>query len=106
MAVQLLDETTLYGQALLVAAATENGHVICMMPGETIHALRVYSDIISREIQLERRNVVEKLAPFLIAKLSQVAAGATPELLPWEVDDRRVSDDRTRNVGAGNPIRG
>jgi hypothetical protein len=41
-----------------------------------------FSDIIGREIQLERRNIVEKLASFLIAKLSQVAAGATPELLP------------------------
>src|ERR1700730_3803656 len=101
MAVQLLDEITWDGQALLVVAATENGHVICRVPRETIHALRIYSDIIGREIQLERRNIVEKLAPFLIAKLSQVAAGATPELLPWEVDVRRVSDDRTRNVGAG-----
>jgi hypothetical protein len=87
MAAQLLDEITWDGQALLVVAATENGNVICRVPRETIHALRIYSDIIGREIQLERRKIVEKLAPFLIAKLSQVAAGATPELLPWEVDD-------------------
>jgi hypothetical protein len=100
VAAQLLDEITWDGQALLVAAATENGHVICRVPRETIHALRVYSDLIGREIQLERRNIVEKLALFLIAKLSQVAAGATPELLLWEVEDRKVSDDRTRNVGA------
>jgi hypothetical protein len=101
MAAQLLDETTWDGQALLVAAATENGPVICRVPRETIHALRIYSDIIGREIRLEQRDIVKKLAPFLVAKLSQVAAGATPELLPWEVDDPRVSDDRTRNVGAG-----
>lgn len=87
MAAQRLDEITWDGQALLVAAATENGHVICRVTGETIHALRIYSDIIGREIQLERRNIVDKLAPFLIAKLSQVAADATPELLPWDVDD-------------------
>ena len=77
MAAQLLDEITWDGQALLVAAATENGHMICRMPRETIHALRIYR----REIQLEWRNIGEKLAPFLIAKLSQVAAGATPDLL-------------------------
>jgi hypothetical protein len=86
MAAQLLDEINWDGQALLVAAATENGHVICRVPRETIHALRVYSDIIGREIQLERRNIVEKLTPFLIAKLSKVAVGEALELMPWEVD--------------------
>jgi hypothetical protein len=63
VAAQLLDEITWDGQALLVAAATENGRVTCRVPRETIHALRIYSDIIGREIQLERRNIVEKLAP-------------------------------------------
>jgi hypothetical protein len=87
MAVQLLDEITWDGQALLVAAATDNGQVTCRVPRETIHALRIYSDIIGREIQGERRKIVERLAPFLIAKLSQAAAGETPELLPSEVRD-------------------
>ena len=87
MAAQLLDEITWDGQALLVAAATDNGQVTCRVPRETIHALRIYSDIISREIELERRKIVEKLAPFLIAKLSRSAAGETPELLPSEVRD-------------------
>jgi hypothetical protein len=82
VATQLLDEITWDGQALLVAAATESGHMICRVPRETIRALRIYSDIIRREIQLEWRNIGEKLAPFLTAKLSQVAAGATPDLLP------------------------
>jgi hypothetical protein len=85
MIAQLLDEITWDGQALLVAAAIENGQVICRVPREMIHALGIYSDIIGREIQLERRNILEKLAPFLIAELSQDAAGATPELLPWDV---------------------
>jgi hypothetical protein len=87
MAVQLLDEITWDGQALLVAAATDNGQVTCRVPRETIHVLRIYSDIIGREIQGERRKIVERLAPFLIAKLSQATAGETPELLPSEVRD-------------------
>jgi hypothetical protein len=87
MVTQLLDEITWDGQALSVVAATENGPMICRVPRETIHALRIYSDIIGREIQSERRNIVAKLAPFLIAKLSQAGVGETPELLPWEVDD-------------------
>lgn len=87
MAARLLDEVTWDGQALLVAAATENGRVICRVPRETIHALRIYSDIVGREIQLERQNIVARLAPFLIAKLSLAGAGETPELLPSEVGD-------------------
>jgi hypothetical protein len=87
MAAQLLDDIIWDGQALLVAASTENGHVTCRVPRETIHALRMYADAISREIQTERHSIVEKLAPFLIAKLSQAAAGEAPELLPCDVDD-------------------
>ena len=87
MATQLLDEVTWDGHALLVPASTENGYVICRVPRETIHTLRMYADVISREIQLERHHIVEKLAPFLIAKLSQTAAGETPELLPCDVND-------------------
>jgi hypothetical protein len=87
MEVQLLDEITWDGQALRVAAATENGQVICRVPRETIHALRLYSDIISREIQLERRKIVERLVPFLIAKVSQAQADEVLELLPSEVHD-------------------
>jgi hypothetical protein len=63
MAAQLLDEITCDGQAFLVAAATEYGHMIRRVPRETIHALGIYSDLNGREIRLERRNIVEKFAP-------------------------------------------
>lgn len=86
MATQLLDEIVWNGQALLVPATTESGRVICRVPRETIHKLRPYSDAIGREIQLERHDIVERLAPFLMAKLSQAAAGEILELFPWEVD--------------------
>jgi hypothetical protein len=87
MAAQLLlDEIVWDGQAIEVAAATENGRVICRVPRETIHKLGPYSDAIGREINLERQNIVERLAPFLIAKLSQAASDETLELFPWEVD--------------------
>ena len=64
MAVQQLDEITWHGRALLVAVATDNGHVICKVPCETIRVLRTNFDTIGREILFERRNIVEKLAPF------------------------------------------
>jgi hypothetical protein len=75
------------GQALLTTGVTENGPVTCRVPRQTIHKLRLYSDAIGREIQLERQKIVEKLAPFLIAKLSQTAVGEALELLPWELED-------------------
>jgi hypothetical protein len=49
--------------------------------------MRLYSDIIGREIQLERRKIVERLAPFLIAKVSRAQADGELELLPSEVHD-------------------
>lgn len=61
--------------------------MICRVPRETIHTLRICSDVVGRELQLERRSVVEKFAPLLTAKLSQVAPGAMPKLLPRDVDD-------------------
>lgn len=80
MSAQLLDELMRNGQALLAPATTENGRVICRVPRETTHKLRPYSDAIGPEIQLERHNIAERLAPFLMTKLSRAAAGETLEL--------------------------
>jgi hypothetical protein len=92
MAAQLLDEIVWNGQILLVPATTENGRAICRVPRETIHKLRPYSDAIGREIHLERHNIVERLARFLMAKLSQVAAGETLEL--FSVGGRSLTGGR------------
>jgi hypothetical protein len=47
----------------------------------------LYSDAIGREISLERQSIVEKLAPFLVTKLSRASDGEVVELFPWEVED-------------------
>ena len=47
----------------------------------------MHFDIIGREIQLERRKIVESLAPSLIAKVSRAAAGEASELLASDVAD-------------------
>jgi hypothetical protein len=75
------------GQALYFEAATEIGRVTCRVPRDTVHVIRLYSDAIGREIYLERHRIVQKLAPFLRAKLSFVEAGETIELLPSDVKD-------------------
>jgi hypothetical protein len=94
MAAQLLDEIVRNGQALPVSAATENGCVICRVPRKATHKLRPYSGAIGRETQLERHNVVEKLAPFLMVKLSRAAAGETLEL--FSVGGRSLTGGRHR----------
>ena len=81
------DEVTWDGQALVVLATTESGQVVCRVPRNTIHMLRLYSDAIGREIHLERQRIAEKLAPFLAAKLSRATNGESVELFPWEVRD-------------------
>ena len=81
------DEVTWDGQALVVLATTESGQVVCRVPRNTIHMLRLYSDAIGREIHLERQRIADKLAPFLAAKLSRATNGESVELFPWEVRD-------------------
>jgi len=57
------------------------------VPRDTVQVIRLYSDAIGREIYLERHRIIQKLAPFLQAKLALAEAGQTIELLPWEVED-------------------
>jgi hypothetical protein len=83
----LFDQVTWDGRALLVPATTASGEIVCKVPRNTIHKLRLYSDVIGREIHLERQRIAKKLAPFLVAKLSQVTDVEAVELLPSEVGD-------------------
>lgn len=83
----VVDQVTWDGQAPLVPATTDSGQVVCKVPRNTIHMLRLYSDAIGREIHLERHRIAEKLAPFLTAKLSQAPNVEAVELFPWEVRD-------------------
>jgi hypothetical protein len=87
MVAKFSDEINWDGQALYVEAATGIGRVTCKVPRDTVHVVRLYSDAIGREIYLDRHRIVEKLAPFLQAKLSFAKAGEVIELLPCDVED-------------------
>jgi hypothetical protein len=52
----------------------------------------IYGDAIGREIYLERHRIVQKLAPFLQAKLSFAEAGQVTELLPCDVEGGRLCE--------------
>lgn len=87
MATEFSNQIDWDGNSLYVEAATDAGRVICKVPRDTVHALRLYSDAIGREIYLERHRILEKLAPFLRARLARAEPGQTIELLPVEVVD-------------------
>jgi hypothetical protein len=67
MAARLPHEITRDGQVLLVTESRR-----CELSNATRDDpyAAPYSDAISREIQFERQTIIEKLAPFLIAKVS------------------------------------
>ena len=75
------------GYALYVEATTNSGPVTCKVPRDTVHVIRLYSDAIGREIHQDRKQILDKLAPFLRAKLLLARAGSSIELLPSEVAD-------------------
>jgi hypothetical protein len=87
MAVEFSKQVDWDGQALYIEAATDVGRVTCKVPRDTIHVIRLYSDAIGREIYLERHRIVEKLAPFLRAKLPFAETGQVIELLPCDVEE-------------------
>jgi hypothetical protein len=87
MTAKFSDQINWDGHALYVEAATGFGRVTCKVPRDTVHVIRLYSDAIGREIYLDRHQIVQKLAPFLQAKLSFAEAGQVIELLPCDVED-------------------
>ena len=82
MAAEFSNQIDWDGQALHIEAATDVGR-----GRDTVHVIRLYSDAIGREIFLERHRIVQKLAPFLRAKLLFAEAGQVIELLPCDVED-------------------
>jgi hypothetical protein len=87
MAAEFSNQIVWDGQALYIEASTDIGPVICKVPRDTVHVIRLYSDAIGREIFLERHRIVQKLDPFLRAKLLFAEAGQVIELLPSDVED-------------------
>ena len=87
MAAEFSNQIDWDGKALYLEAATDVGRVTCKVPRDTVHVIRLYSDAIGREIYLERHRIVQKLAPFLRAKLLFAEAGQVIELLPCDVED-------------------
>ncbi|RTE92017.1 hypothetical protein [Bradyrhizobium sp. LVM 105] len=88
--IEFVGEVEWDGKAIVIRAVTPSGHVSCRIPRETIHAIPIYSDALEREIRLERRLILERLAPALCAKISTSGAGELVNLWPWEISRART----------------
>jgi hypothetical protein len=75
------------GRSLSFEAETDRGYISCRILRDTIHVIHLYNDAIGREIYIDRHRIVEKLAPFLQAKLSVPTSVNSIELLPCDVED-------------------
>ena len=68
--IQLEKEIHWDGEHLSVWAVTPQSRVLCKIPRETIHHVRLYSDMIAREIARDREEIIERLRPSVIAKVA------------------------------------
>lgn len=86
--VQFEDVIEWDGNSLSVWAVTHRGRVLCEVPRDTIHTLSIYNDAIGREIQRDRRDILERLQPALIAKIAQATlASVSTEIVPLFPED-------------------
>lgn len=69
--IEFEDEIVWDGECLSVWARILTRRVLCEIPRDTVHQIRFYSDAISREISKDRRDIVHRLKPIILAKLER-----------------------------------
>lgn len=83
--VKLDNDITWDGKCIAVWASTERGRVECKIPRKTIHAMPRFSDAISREINRDREEIVDRLRAALISKIARLAEGDHIVLEPQDL---------------------
>ena len=58
------------GKCIIVWAVTERGRIKCVIPRATVHSISLFSDAITREIDRDRKEIVDRLRSILVAKLA------------------------------------
>ena len=81
---QIEDEVLWDGKNLTVWAVTNRGRIRCEILRETIHEIPTFSDAITREIDRDRREIVDRLRPFLLAKVAE-STESVIRLLPSDL---------------------
>ncbi len=59
------------GERLIVWVTTDRGRIRCEIPRETIHEIPLFSDAISREIDRDRKEIVDRIRSNLLNKVAR-----------------------------------
>ena len=82
--VQFESEIHWDGNSLSVWAVNDGARLLCIIPRATIHEVPPFGDAISREIARDRSEILDRLRPALVVKISRGALGPL-ELLPTDL---------------------
>ena len=82
--VQFESEIHWDGNSLSVWAVKDGARLLCTIPRATIHEVPPFGDAISREIARDRSEILDRLRPALVVKISRGALGPL-ELLPTDL---------------------
>jgi hypothetical protein len=66
--VQIEEDIHWDGQKLSVWIVALGNRICCDIPRDTIHRIRLYSDAITREIERDKNDIVDRLLDFISAK--------------------------------------
>ena len=69
-ATQLENDVRWDGECIVVWALSDRGRVECKIPRNTIHSIPLFADAITREIDRDRNEIVERLRPILLVKIA------------------------------------
>ena len=82
--IQFDNDVQFDGECVIVWAVTEQRRIKCTIPRATVHSVPKFSDLITREINRDRREIVDRLRTILVAKIAE-AGTDTVELLPLDL---------------------
>jgi hypothetical protein len=68
---QIEDEIQWDGESLAVWVVTNRGRIRCEIHREAIHEIPLFGDAISREIDRDRREIVDRIRPILLTKVTK-----------------------------------
>ncbi len=83
--IQLENDVQWDGKCITVWAVTEQRRVKCEIPRATVHSIPLFADALTREIDRDRREIVDRLRSILVAKVAR-AKSDTIELYPHDLN--------------------
>lgn len=83
--VQFENDVRWDGKCITVWAVTEQRRIKCEIPRATVHSIPLFADAITREIDRDRKEIVERLRSILVRKVARAESDAV-ELHPHDLN--------------------